>query len=59
MTTMTENEINNALIAGMRERITLREQAREALVKQEKEIQFAKRELDYEIKKIKDFIEER
>lgn len=59
MTTMTENELNDALIAGMRERITLREQAREALVKQEKEIHSAMRKLDHEIKKIKDFIEER
>nr|BAR32633.1 hypothetical protein [uncultured Mediterranean phage uvMED] len=59
MTTMTENEINNALVAGMRERITLREQALANLVKEEKKIHSAMRELNYEIKKIKDFIEER
>ena len=59
MTTMTEDDINKALVAGMRERIVLREQALQALLKEEKKIHSNMRELQHEIKKIKDFIEER
>lgn len=59
MTTMTEDEINNALVQGMRERVIIREKALETLHQEEKKLLFQIRELEYEIKKIKDFIEER
>ena len=59
MTTMTENDINQALVAGMRERIVLRQQALATLLKEEKAIHSNMRVLQEEIKKIKDFIEER
>ena len=59
MPTMTDQEIDQALVAGMRERITLREKALEALYKEEQNVHSKIRHLLLEIKKIKDFIEER
>lgn len=56
---MTEQEIDQALVVGMRERINLRQKALEALYKKEKELHSEIRKLLLEIKKIKDFIEER
>ena len=59
MPTMTEQEIDQALVEGMRERITLRQKALEALYKKEEQLHSEIRKLLLEIKKIKDFIEER
>jgi len=59
MTTMTESEINEALIYGISKRIKLREKAIRQLDKEEDKINEDRIKLYEEIKKLKDFIEER
>lgn len=58
-TKITDAEINTALIDGMRERIKLREAAIDKLDEQAQELGKKRLHLNQEIKKIKDFIEER
>jgi hypothetical protein len=58
-TKVTEAEINTALIDGMKERIKLREAAINKLDEQAQELGKKRLKLTQEIKKIKDFIEER
>lgn len=52
-------ELDAALEEGIRERIALRYRAIEKLEQQEKEILTKKTDLRREIKKMKDFLEER
>lgn len=52
-------ELDAALEEGIRERIALRYRAIEKLEQQEQELLTKKRDLHFEIQKMKDFLEER